>query len=203
MQLAIDAIYAIFAPKTLVAWKLWQIICLHKSINIIFFSKEPFTQNNCSATYSVSGGFPLIKVITSCHASVLSRILHTMKRFLKKQNWFFDTDCQLVLCLSFFLLLVLLKASHGNYDCEEDGIIYRGARFHDAPPDQRQQKWGLMKLKTDTWQEYRKACARVKECKGFMWYKKKTFYEKVCQFFSTWKSKDTSSSMVSGLVECE
>ena len=24
------------------------------------FSKEPFTQNNCSASYSVSGGFPLI-----------------------------------------------------------------------------------------------------------------------------------------------
>ena len=125
------------------------------------------------------------------------------EKVLKKQNYFFDTNCQLVLCLSFFLLLVLLKASHGNYDCEEDGIIYRGARFHDAPPDQRQQKWGLMKLKTDTWQECRKACARVKECKGFMWYKKKTFYEKVCQFFSTWKSKDTSSSMVSGLVECE
>ena len=145
-----------------------------------------------------------------------------MKRFLKKQNYFFETNCQLPIancqlpitnwffCFSFLLLLVLLKDSLGNYDCEEDGIIYRDARFNDAPPEHRQQKWGLKKLRTDTWQECQKACAAVKECKGFMWYKDTedpmyAMYAKACQFFSTWtdEKKDTSSKIVSGLVECE
>ena len=127
------------------------------------------------------------------------------EKVLKKQNYLFETNCQLVLSFSFFLLLVLLKDSHGNYDCEKE-VIYRGAKFNDAPPEHRRHgPYGSMKLKTDTWQECQKICAGVKQCKGFMWYKEKTYWAKVCQFFSTWKERwiYPNPRMVSGLVECE
>ena len=109
------------------------------------------------------------------------------------------------LCFSFFhlLLLLFLKESIGKYDCEEDGITYTNRRFNDAPPEYRDQKWGLRNLKTDTWQECQEICEGVKQCKGFVWYKKKTLYPKACTLFSTHKGKTTFSHTVSGLKECE
>ena len=83
------------------------------------------------------------------------------------------------------------KAGEGEYDCEEDGVVY----MHRKAPVGYKQK------KTETWQECQELCAELEPCKGFTWHKKSNHYAKGCSLFSAYKGK-MNGTAVSGPKEC-
>ena len=87
------------------------------------------------------------------------------------------------------------EAGEGEYDCEEDGVVY----MHRKAPVGYKQK------KTETWQECQELCAEMEPCKGFTWHKPHNTFgspRNSCSLYSTHVGRKKKDSTVSGRKEC-